>query len=59
MKSLSEPLLESSAVKVLGATSAAAGKVDKASIDAAARQSDLARMKASGEICGVRRWQQQ
>jgi len=59
MKQSSEPLLESSTVEVLGATFAAAGKVDKASRDMTARQKDLAKIRTSDEICGVKRWQQQ
>jgi hypothetical protein len=55
MQAASEPLLKASAVEVLESLSAEAAKVDRNSIDMEERQRDLARMKASGKICGVGR----
>ena len=59
MKRSSQSLLQQSGVQVMQAASAEAQKVDLASIDMQARQRELDETKASGEICGVRRWQQQ
>ena len=53
MKNASEPLLRGSAVAVLEAMGNVALDTDRASIDMEARQRDLARMKAQGQICGV------
>ena len=59
MKQMSLPLLENSNIEVLGSTFAASSRVDKSSRNMAARQKDLARIRAADEICGVRRWPQQ
>lgn len=55
MQAASEPLLKASAMEVLELLSAEATKVDRNSINMEDQQRDLARMKASGEICGVGR----
>ena len=54
MKSESEPLLAKSFVEVVKSLTEAAAKVDRTSIDMAARKSELERVKASREICGVK-----
>ena len=52
MQRASEPLLKEAAVEVLTATGEAAAKVDRASVDGAARQKELQSALASGQICG-------
>ena len=59
MQQSSEPLLASSTVEVLDVVHSAAAKADRASVDMAARQRDLERLKASGEMCGVGKWRRQ
>jgi hypothetical protein len=53
MQASSEPLLQTASVEVIEATGAAAGKVDQAKVDGAARRKELQAITANGQICGV------
>ena len=53
MQHSSEPLLQTSSAEVLESLSSVAAKVNRATIDMATRERDLARMKTSRQICGV------
>jgi len=59
IKELNSPLLESSAIEVMGSTFAAASTMDQASRPMAERQKDLAQLRETDEICGVKKWPRQ